>query len=88
MLREELKRDGEIRFLSGETKVTGGAELIIFFEEAYCVDYKKQIHTLNGGLFTTLKISPRTVKIGNEEFSNNWKKEEVLPYAIRSGKNE
>jgi len=88
MLREELRRDGEIRFLAGNVKVTSGAELIILFEDAYCVDYKKHIHTLKGGLFTSLKISPRTVKIGKEEFTNNWKKEEALPYYIRSGKKE
>ena len=81
-----LRCDGEIRFLSGERKVTGGAELIIFFENAYCVGYEKHIHTLKGGLYTTLKISPHTVRIGNEEFTNKWKKEEDLPYYIRSGK--
>jgi len=86
MLREELKRNGEIRFFSGKPKVTEGAELIIRFEDAYCVDYKKHIHTLKGGLFTSIKISPRKVIIGDEEFENRWKREEELPFYIRSGK--
>jgi hypothetical protein len=86
MLREELLRNGEIRFLSGDIKVTGGAELIIFFADAYCVGYKKHIDTLKGGLFTSLTISPRSIKIGNEEFSNEWKEEEKHPFYIRSGK--
>ena len=86
MVRENLLRNGEILFLSGNKKVTEGASLIILFEDAFCVEYKKNIHTLKGGLFTSLKISPRTVKIGNEEFTNRWKQEENLPYYIRSGK--
>jgi hypothetical protein len=88
MLRDDLPRNGEIRFLSGDIKVTGGAELIIFFEEAYCVEYKKHIHTLQGGLFTSLTVSPRSVKIGNEEFENSWKREETHPFYIRSGKKQ
>ncbi|MDR1222185.1 MAG: hypothetical protein LBL07_04815 [Tannerella sp.] len=83
---ENLLRDGEIRFLSGDIKVTSGADLIISFWDAYCIEYKKHIHTLKGGLFTSLTISPRTLKIGNEEFSNKWKQEEDLPYYIRSGR--
>lgn len=86
MVHEQLLRNGEIRFLSGEKKVTSGADLVIIFEDAFCVEYKKYIHTLKGGLFTSLKISPKTVKIGEEEFSNNWKQEEALPYYIRSAK--
>ena len=86
MVHEQLLRNGEIRFLSGEKKVTSGADLVIIFEDAFCIEYKKYIHTLKGGLFTSLKISPKTVKIGEEEFSNNWKQEEALPYYIRSAK--
>lgn len=86
MANTNLLRNGEIRFFSGEKKVTSSAELNILFEDAYCVEYKKHIHTQKGGLFTSLKISPRTVKLLNEEFTNKWKREEALPYYIRSGK--
>jgi len=88
MARTDLLRNGEIRFLSGELKVTGGAELIIVFEDAYCVAYSKHIDTRKGGLLTTLKISPRRVKLQNEEFTNRWQREEALPYYIRSGKDQ
>ena len=86
IIRETLLRNGEIRFLSGGKKITEGAELVILFEDAYCVEYEKKIHTQKGGLFTSIKISPRAVKIGSEEFINKWKREEKLPFYIRSGK--
>jgi hypothetical protein len=86
MLREKLLRNGEIRFLSGDIKVTKGADMVLFFEDANCVEYKKRIHTLKGGLFTSLVISPRFVKIRNEEFTNKWKTEEDFPFYIRSGR--
>jgi len=84
MCRENLLRDGEIRFLSSEIKVKGGADLIISFTHAHCIGYEKSIR--DNGLFTKLVISPRYVKIGNEEFLNRWKQTEDLPYYIRSGK--
>jgi len=84
MCRENLLRDGEIRFLSSEIKIKSGAELIISFTEAHCVRYEKSIR--EEGLFTKLMISPRYVKIGNEEFLNRWKETEDLPYYIRCGK--
>jgi hypothetical protein len=86
MCRENILRDGEIRFLSGDLKVQSGAGLIILFKDAYCIDYRKNIHTLKGGLFTTLTVSPRIVKIKDEEFINQWKQTEDLPFYIRSGK--
>jgi hypothetical protein len=85
---EILLRDGEIRFLSGDIKVTAGADLIISFEDACCIEYRKRIRTLKGGLFTTLVLSPRKVSIRNEVFVNNWKQDEELPYYIRSAKTD
>lgn len=82
MCRENAVRDGEIRFLSSDIKVTKGADLIISFKDAFCIKYQKSIQ--DTGLFTTLTISPRTVKIGNEEFTNRWKLPEELPYYMRS----
>jgi hypothetical protein len=88
MCRENLLRDGEIRFLSGEIKVMSGAGLIIYFRDACCFGYEKNINTLQGGVYTKLSISPRMVKIGNEEFANKWKPEEDLPFYIRSGRDD
>lgn len=84
MCRGNLLRDGEVRFLSGDIRIKKGADLVISFTDAYCIKYHKSIR--NGNLFTTIILSPRTVKIGNEEFSNRWKLPEDLPYYIRSGR--
>ncbi|MDR2915099.1 MAG: hypothetical protein LBV74_09755 [Tannerella sp.] len=84
MVRETLLRDGEVCIFPHKRKVDGSAVLNILFRDAYCIRYKKQIDVLGGGLRTTLFISPRYVKMGREEFENNWKVEEDLPYYIRS----
>ena len=84
MMRERMMRDGEIRVFSNKSKIDESSVLDITFKDAYCIKYKKQMNALGGGLRTTLIISPRYVKIGVEEFENNWKKEEQLPYYIRS----
>ena len=82
--REDLLRDGEIRFFPNKEKIKKSSILDITFKDAYCIRYKKQIDALGWGLRTTLVVSPRYIKIGIEEFENNWKKEESLPYYIRS----
>lgn len=84
MMREKLLRDGEIRFFKNKSKVRDSSVLNITFKDAYCVKYKKQIDALGAGLRTTIVISPRFVKIGEEEFENDWKIEKELPYYIRS----
>lgn len=84
IMRETLLRDGEIRIFPHKSKIDESSVLNIFFKDAYCIRYKKQIDALGGGLRTLLVISPRYVKIGHEEFENNWKTEEALPYYIKS----
>ncbi len=84
MSREELLRDGLIRILPNKGKVNEGAGLTISFKDAYCIRYIKKINTLETGLLTTIVVSPRSVKIGNEEFENRWKKQESLSHYIRS----
>lgn len=84
IMRETLLRDGEIRIFPNKRKVEESAVLNIIFKDAYCIKYKKQIDVLGSGLRTMLFISPRYVKIGLEEFENNWKVEDGLPYYIRS----
>lgn len=76
ILRDDLLRNGEIRILSNKNPIDEGALLTIFFVDAYCIGYQKKIQTQEGGLFTTFTVSPRYVKIGNEEFENRWKKDE------------
>ncbi len=84
MMRETLLRDGEIGLFSNKSKIDDSPVLNIVFKDAYCVRYKKKIDALGGGLRTTLFISPRYVKIGQEDFENNWKASESLPYHIKS----
>lgn len=84
IMSETLLRDGEVRIFPNKSRVEESAVLNIIFKDAYCIKYKKQIDVAGGGLRTTLFISPRYVKIGGEEFENNWKVGESLPYYIRS----
>ncbi|WP_165042171.1 type VI secretion system tube protein TssD [Dysgonomonas sp. ZJ709] len=73
MMNPHEKRDGEIRFLANESKITEGASLIITFQDAYCISYHKTLNPKGAGTLTTLIISPHKIKVGNEEFENNWK---------------
>lgn len=82
--RGDLPREGTIRFLPNRHKINEGAMLIISFSDAHCIQYEKKIRTLEGGLSTTIVVSPRYVKIGNEAFENKWKNEERLSHCIRS----
>lgn len=86
MCREKVVRDGSIMILPGKLKLRSGADYQIEFSEAYCIGYKKTIHTRRKNYLTTITISPRYIRMGNEEFTNRWKDPEALPYYIRSGK--
>jgi hypothetical protein len=79
-----LMRDGEIRFFWNMPKITDSSSLTIFFSDAYCVACKKTIDTATAGVSTTLTVSPRRIRIGNEEFENEWKAKEPLPFTIKS----
>lgn len=67
------KEDGEFRFFANDNKIQESAMLNILFKDAYCVDYQKTINPRGAGVLTTLVISPRYLRVGNEEFENNWK---------------
>lgn len=82
--RDDLLRDGIIRILPNRHKIDEGALLTISFADAYCIQYEKKIRTLEGGVYTTIVVSPRYIKIGNEEFENKWKEKEQLSHYIRS----
>jgi hypothetical protein len=75
MMTPYEKRAGEIRFLVNESKITEGAALIITFEDAYCISYHKTLNPKGAGTLTTLIVSPHKIKVGTEEFENNWKSE-------------
>lgn len=73
ILRDTILRNGEIRFVTNERKIDGTILLDISFADAYCIGFEKKINPQNGGLFTILTISPRYIKVGNEDFENRWK---------------
>ena len=73
MMNAYEKRDGEFRFLRNNGMINEGAILYITFKETYCTDYHKIGNPQGAGLLTTLVISPRWVRIGNEAFENRWK---------------
>jgi len=80
-----LMRDGEIRFFPNMPKITDSSLLTIFFSDAYCTACKKTINETTFGVLTTLIVSPRRIKIGNEEFENAWKGgKESLSFTIKS----
>jgi hypothetical protein len=77
-------REGEIRFFPNMPKITDSALLSIFFTEGYCTACNKTIDVSTSGVLTTITISPRSIKIGNEEFTNRWKVKEALSFTIKS----
>ena len=77
-------RDGEIYFFPNMPKITDSSLLTIFFKDAYCTACKKELDVETSGVLTTFTISPRRIKIGNEDFENKWKEREVYPFNIKS----
>lgn len=73
MINPKEKNDGEFRFLANEGRIESGAQLSIFFKDAYCISYHTVMDTQGAGLLTTFVISPRVVYVGNEELENKWK---------------
>ncbi|MDR3340472.1 MAG: hypothetical protein LBT25_10355 [Candidatus Symbiothrix sp.] len=84
MAQSYMTRSGEIRFFPNTPKIIDSALLTIYFSDAYCVAYNKKVNPATYGILTTLTISPRTIKIGNEEFENKWKNKETHSHTIKS----
>lgn len=80
--KDTLLHDGIITFFSNQDHVSDSALLVISFTDAYCINYHKNIKPKEGGLFTTFTISPRYIKIGNEEFENQWKNSERYTHRV------
>lgn len=72
MMNSYQKQDGEFRFLINNGMISEGAVLQIQFRDAYCIDYRKTLNPQGAGSLTTLVISPRYIRVGNEEFENRW----------------
>jgi hypothetical protein len=72
MVDSYLKYDGEFRFLMNDGMIREGAVLQIQFKDAYCVNYRKTLNPQGAGTLTTLVISPRYLRVGNEVFEKKW----------------
>ncbi|NDV78486.1 type VI secretion system tube protein TssD [Dysgonomonas sp. 511] len=72
MMDTYKKEDGEFRFLMNDGMIREGAQLHIQFKDAYCTNYQKIMNPQGAGVLTTLVISPRHLRIGNEEYENKW----------------
>jgi len=83
MQKEGATQNGEVIFYPYKSKTDESALLNIIFCDAFCIHYKKEIDSRKG-LMTTLVVSPRSIKIGNEEFENIWKVSKPLSYNIKS----
>jgi hypothetical protein len=73
MINSYEKRDGEFHFFRNDNKIRESAIMYIFFRDAYCTACHKTAHPQGAGLLTALVITPRWIRIGNEEFENKWK---------------
>lgn len=73
MINTLEKSSGEFRFLKNDGKIDEGSLFSIIIEDAVCIGYKKIINPMGNGLLTTLTISPRIIRIGNEDFEKRWK---------------
>lgn len=72
MMNSYSVADGEIRFLKNDGMIKEGALLQLYFKEAYCINYRKIMKPNGLGVLTSLVISPRIIKVGNEELRNSW----------------
>ncbi|GHT06882.1 hypothetical protein AGMMS49525_15590 [Bacteroidia bacterium] len=73
MFHSNQKQSGELRFYPNGDLLNEGSLTQIMFKEAYCIRYQKMMQPQGSGLLTTLVISPRRLRIGNEDFENRWK---------------
>jgi hypothetical protein len=67
MMNSRLPMEGSFVF-----KHLGYTLLTIVFEEAYCIDYKKNLSSVTG-VATRIIISPKIVTLGNKRHENLWK---------------
>lgn len=68
-----LYHDGEVRIY--QESENGQHKTLLFsvvFKDACCISYRKQCHAGVPGVVTEIKIAPRSLQIGNEEFENQW----------------
>lgn len=73
MMSNFERQGGEFRFFSNKEKIDEGSLLDISFKDAYCISYQKVIVPGGSGVLTTLILSPRWLRIGEEIYESSWK---------------
>jgi len=72
IINSGTRYSGSLRFYNNTNNFEEGAQMVIRFEEAICVRYYKQILAQGSGTLTTLVLSSRVLKVGNEVFEQKW----------------
>ncbi len=68
MINSRKQHSGDLRFFKNDVKEIGQSLTNVSFENAYCVEYEKNINVPENVNESTLIIYPEILKIGNEEF--------------------
>lgn len=74
LAQTRVRHQGSVRIFSKHNgKVSREPICNIIFKDACCTGYRKHLVSLTSENITELKITPRYLKIGDEEFENNWR---------------
>lgn len=74
LAQTRVRHQGSVRIYSKQNgKVSREPICHIIFKDACCTGYRKHLVSRTSENVTEVKIAPRYLKIGNEEFENNWR---------------
>lgn len=69
----DQREDGDIRFYIRKHSLEQGATLALRFMEANCIYLNRIVNNQKNERKNKLIIAPHILKIGSEEFVNNWR---------------
>lgn len=69
----DQREDGNIRFYNRKHNLQQGATFTLMFMDANCISFFREINNQKNKRTTKLVIAPHILKIGNEEFINEWR---------------
>ena len=70
----DRKEEGNIRFYNRTHNLQQGATFTLKFMDANCISFSREVNNQKKKRTTKLVIAPHILKIGNEEFINEWRK--------------
>lgn len=70
----DRREEGCIRFYNRKHKLEQGAAFTLQFMDANCISFLREVNNQKKERTTQLVIAPHILKIGNEEFINEWRK--------------